>query len=106
MNLLKIPSICKLEVLKIMHKVNTKTLSKCFGDFLQIPSKTYYYPTLLAPGNNYSLFRFNKTNSQRSICYKSPKIWNELPNELKNEANKSRYGFAKYTKLFLKNNQN
>ena len=83
MNLLQIPSIYKLEVLKIMYKINTKTLRNCFGDFLQIPSKTHYCPTRFATGNNYFFFLFNKTNSQRSIRYEGPKLWNELPNELK-----------------------
>ena len=94
MNLLKIPSIYKLEVLKIMYKINTKTLTNCFGDFLQILSKTHYYPTRFSTGNNYSLFLFNKTHSQFSICYEGPKLWNELPNELKNKANKNRYAFV------------
>ena len=35
-NVIKIPSIYKLEVLKIMHKINTKTLPNCVGDLLQI----------------------------------------------------------------------
>ena len=58
MYLLKIPNIYKLEVLKIMYKINTKTVPNCFGDFLQISSKTHYYPTRFATDNNYSLFFF------------------------------------------------
>ena len=67
-----------------MYKINTKTLPNCFSDFLQIPSKTHYYPTQFATSNNYSLSRCNKTNSQRSIRYKGSKLLNELLNELKN----------------------
>ena len=99
MNLLKIPSIHKLEVLKIIYKINTKTLSNCFSEFLQIPSKMHYYRTRFAYGNNYSLICFNKTNSQRSIRNEGPKLSNELSNKLKSKASKS-------TKLFLKNIQN
>ena len=99
MILLKIPSIYKLEVIKKMYKISTNTFSNCFGDFLQIPSKSHYYPNRFATGNNYSLFHFNKTNSKRSIRYEG--LWNELPNELKNKANESRQAFVKSTKLFL-----
>ena len=42
---LKIPSTYKLEVLKIMQIINAKTLPNYVGDFLQIFSKTHYYPT-------------------------------------------------------------
>ena len=66
-----------------MYEINTKTLPNCFGDFLRIPSETQYYPTRFATSNNYSSFRFNKTNSQRFICDEGSKPWNELPNELK-----------------------
>ena len=100
------PHIYKLEVLKIMYKINTKTLTNCLSDFLQISSRTHYYPIQFATGNNYSLFLFNKTNSQRSIRCEGLKLWYELPNELKNKANKSRHTFVKSTKLYLKNNQN
>ena len=41
-----------------------------------------------------------------STRYEGLKLWNKLPNELKNKANKSRNAFVKSTKLFLKNNQN
>ena len=74
-----------------MYKINTKTLPIGFGEFLQIPSETHYYPTQFVTGDNYSLLRFNRTNLQRSIRYKGSKLWNKLPNEIKNKANRSRH---------------
>ena len=53
-----------------MYKINTKTLPNCFDDFLQISPKTHHNPTQFATGNNYSLFFFNKTNSQRPFAMK------------------------------------
>ena len=41
MNQLKISRIYNLEVLKIMYKINTKTLFNCYGDFLRISSKMH-----------------------------------------------------------------
>ena len=84
MSLLKISSIYKLEVLKTMHKIKTKTFPNCFGDFLQILLKTHYYPTRLATGNNYFVFLLNKTNLQRSIYCEGLKLRNEFPNDSKN----------------------
>ena len=80
-----------------MYKFQTKTFPNCFDDFLKIFSKTHYHPTRFATGNNYSLLLFNKNNSQRSIRHEGPKLWNELPNELKNKASKNTYDFVEST---------
>ena len=67
MNLLKIPSIYKLEVLEIMYKINTKTLPNSLGDFLQISSKTL---TRFAIGNNYSYYFLAKLFHNLSFAIK------------------------------------
>ena len=77
-----------LEVLKLMCKFKTNSLPKCFSDFFEIPSNVYSYSTRYASGDNYSLTRFKNTISQRSIRYVGPKLWNEIPYELKNYAQK------------------
>ena len=43
-------------------------------------------PTRVVTGDNYSSTRFDKLNSQGSICNEGPKIWNELPADIKNIA--------------------
>ena len=85
-----------------MYKINIKTLLNWFGDFLLIHSKTHYYPTRFATGNNYSLFIFNKANSQRFIRYEGPKLWNEYQMNLKIKLIKADMPLSKAQNYFSK----
>ena len=73
---------------ELMCKFKTNSLPKCFSDFFEIPSNVHSYSTRYASGDNYSLTRFKNTISQRSIRYVGPKLWSELPSDLKNYAQK------------------
>ena len=88
LKLLKLNNRFRLQVLKMMCKFKTNSLPKCFSDFFKIPSNVHSYTTSYASGDNYSLTRFKITISQRSIRYVGPKLWNELPSDLKNYAQK------------------
>ena len=93
LKLLKLNNIYKLEVSKFMYKFKSKSLPICSDEYFVLPSKVHSYSTRFVTGDNYSLTRFNKSNSQRSICYQGPKIWNELPAEIKNIAQKNKHVF-------------
>ena len=71
-----------------MYKPKTKSLPICFNEYVVSPSKVHSYSTRFVPSDNYSLTRFNTSNSRRSVCYQGPKIWNELPGDIKNFAQK------------------
>ena len=88
LKLLKLNNRFRLQVLKMMCKFKTNSLPKCFSDFFKIPSNVHSYPTRYASGDNYFLTRFKITISQRSIHYVGSKLWNELPSDLKNYAQK------------------
>ena len=105
LKLLKLNNIYNLEVSKLMYKFKSKSLSICFNKYFVFHSKVHSYSTRFATGDNCSLTRFNKSNSQRSICYHGPKIWNELPADIKNIAQKSKHVFIKKIKEFLHVNQ-
>ena len=89
-----------------MCKFKTNSLPKCFSDFFEIPSNVHSYSTRYASGDNYSLTRFKNTISQRSIRYVGPKLWNELPSDLKNYAQNNICIFTKHLKEYLHVNQN
>ena len=105
LKLLKLNSSYKLEVSKLMYKFKSKSLPICFNEYFVLPSKVHSYSTRFVAGDNYSLTRFNKSNSQRSIRYQGSKIWNELPADIKNIAQKNKYVFIKKIKEFLHVNQ-
>ena len=105
LKLLKLNNIYKLEVSKLMYKFKSKSLPICFNEYFVLPSKVHSYSTRFVTGNNYSLTRFNKSNSQRSIRYQGPKIWNELLADIKNIAQKNKHVFIKKIKEFLHLNQ-
>ena len=71
-----------------MRKFKNNSLPICFRDFFEIPPNVHSCSTRYASGGNYSLTRFKNTISQRSIRYVGPKLWNELPSDLKNHAQK------------------
>ena len=105
LKLLKLNNIYKLEISKIMCKFKSKSLPNCFNEYFVLPSKVRSYSIRFVTGDNYSLTRFNKSNSQRSVCYQGPKIWNELPADIKNIAQKNKRVFIKKIKEFLHVNQ-
>ena len=100
LNLLNLGNICKLKILKIVSKYQDNSLPNCFNDFFALLSKLHSYPTRFATGDNYSIARFNKSNSQRSVRYQTPVVWNELPAEIINSARKNGNNFIKRVKQF------
>ena len=105
--MLKLNNIYKLEVSKLLneYKYKSKSLPICFNEYFVLPSEVHSYSTRFVTGDNYSLTRFNKSNSQRSICYQGPKTGNELPADIKNIAQKNKHVFIKKIKQFLHVNQ-
>ena len=71
-----------------------------YNEYFVLPSKVHSNSTRFVTGDNYSLTRFNKSNSQRSIRYHEPKIWNELPADIKNIAQKTNTFSSKKLKNF------
>ena len=88
-----------------MYKLKTKSIPTCFNGYFVSLSKVHSCSTRFITGDNYSLTCSSKSNSQCSIRYQGPKIWNELPTDIKNFAQKSKHSFIKKIKEFLNVNQ-
>ena len=76
-----------------------------FIDFFEIPSIVCSYSTRYASADDYALTRFKNNTSQRSIRYVGPKLWNELPSDLKNYTQKYIHIFSKHVKEYFHVNQ-
>ena len=82
-----------------------KTLPKCFENYFQLASQVHIYSTRFAANENWSVPRFKKTYTQRSIKYKGTILWNALSADLRDNYLKSYAIFVNRLKQFLQCNQ-
>ena len=81
--ILKVKDLYDLEIAKFMHGHSQGTLPICFYSFFIESRNLHNYNTRATANSNYNISNFTTNWGKRSIqCY-GPKIWNELPNEIK-----------------------
>ena len=85
LNQLKLNSVYQLKVIKFMVKVKFKELPEAFTNYFHLSSNVHSYNTRHAKSESYYIPRFNKVKSQRSITVTGSKLWNKLPQEIKNK---------------------
>jgi len=61
----------------------TKTIPKCFDQYVQPASQMHNYQTRFVSNNNLAVTKYNKTITQRSIRHTGGKLWYEMPDEIK-----------------------
>ena len=105
LHLLNLNNIYQKEVLKFACKFKMKNLPKCFENYFQSASQVHIYSTRFAANKNWSVPRFKKTCTQRSIKCKGTKLWNALPTDLRDNYLKSFAIFVNRLKQFLQCNQ-
>ena len=105
LHLLNLSNNYQLEVLKFASKFKMKTLPKCFENYFQLASQVHIYSTRFAANENWSVPRFKKIYTQRSVKYKGTKLWNALPTDLRDSYLKSYSIFVNRLKQFLLRNQ-
>ena len=82
---MKLKDIYKLEVLKFVYKFIKNYLPECFDNYFLPASKIHNYSTRFASEYNWvAVLRCSKTLSQRSIKIEGHRLWNGLPEEIKN----------------------
>ena len=100
--ILKVHDLFYLEVAKFMHGHFHGTLPICFSSFFIESRYLHRYNTRQTSGTNYNISNFRTNRGQRSIQFQGPKIWNEIPNDIRNSAflnfkiNVKRLIFSKY----------
>ena len=91
---LKLSGIFELETAKFMLKLHLNKLPDFCGDhlknFIKV-SSIHTYCTRRAISNNYYVPKTFSCNTDRSIKVSGAKIWNNLPNYLKNKISTSSY---------------
>ena len=102
LKLLKVHNVYSLEVLKFVYKYKKKILPKCFDKYYLPASQIHDYSTRFALDHNWAAAPlFHKNITQRSIKFEGYKIWNNLPDEIKNKFYLSFDNFFKKVKVYL-----
>ena len=81
-----------------MHAFGNGLLPNTFNDYFTKIQFLHKHDTRLKTRQKYYLPRMTTSLGQRSLTYLGPKIWSEIPNELKSL---SVYGFRKQYKKHL-----
>ena len=82
--LLKIEDLYKLEIAKFMYLYEDNKLPPLFGDYFLPLKKIHCHNTRSSSSNKYLLPFFSTNKAQTIINYTGIKIWNKIPDSLKN----------------------
>ena len=89
LRLLKFDDIFNLKLAQFMYNYQQGTLPPFFENFFVNTNVLHNYPTNYATSNTFRPVRCNKSSTKRSIRFKAPTHWNELP--MKKNASKTTF---------------
>ena len=105
LNLLKFNNIFNLEVLKFIFKFRSNILPACFDKYFRQAAQAHDHSTRFSSNTNWAPIYCSKSITQRSIRYVGCNLWNDLPNDVKNNSQISLNVFVKAIKQLLCDNQ-
>ena len=88
LQLLKFNDIVKLQLAKIMRFVHNNKISNLYFGFSKV-EKFHHYCTRNSPKSNFVQTSARTEKGKSTISFSGPKIWREIPNDLKNLSNNS-----------------
>ena len=88
LQLLKFNDIVKLQLAKIMHSVHNNNISNLHFGFSKV-EKLYHYCTRTSTKSNFVQTSARTEKGKSTISFSGPKIWREIPSEMKNLSNNS-----------------
>ena len=84
LRILKFDDVYKLNLAQFMYNYTRGSLPPFFSNYILSTTDIHNYPTRFATTNTFRPLRCNKFVTQRSIRYRAPSHWNQLPLDLKN----------------------
>ena len=81
--ILKIQDLYNLEVAKFMHGHFHGLLPVCFASFFVESRYLHSYHTRHSSLRNYNVTNFKTSKGQKSIQFLGPKIWNDIPHDMR-----------------------
>ena len=82
--ILKVHDLYELEIGKFMHGHFHGNLPTCFSSFFIESRYVHPYSTRHSDYRNYNVSNFRTNRGQRSIQFLGPKVWNNIPIEIRN----------------------
>ena len=82
--ILKVQDLYNLEVVKFMHVHSQGLLPICFTSFFVETRHLHGYHTRHSYLRNYNITHFKTNKGQKSIQFLGPKLWNDVPNDMRN----------------------
>ena len=86
--LLKFNDIVKMQLAKIMHSVHNNNISNLYFGFSKV-EKFHHYCTRTSTNSNFVQTSARTEKGKSTICFSGPKIWREIPSDMKNLSNNS-----------------
>ena len=86
--LLKFNDIVKLQLAKIMHSVHNNKISNLYFGFSK-DEKFHHYCTRNSTKSNFVQTSARTEKGKSTISFSGPKVWREIPSDLKNLSNNS-----------------
>ena len=88
LQLLKFNDIVKLQLAKIMHSVHNNNISNLHFGFSKV-EKFNHYCTRTSTKSNFVQTSARTEKAKSTISFLGPKIWREIPSDMKNLSNNS-----------------
>ena len=85
---LKFNDIVKLQLAKIMHSVHNNNISNLYFGFSKV-EKFHHYCTKTSTKSNFVQTSARTKKGKSTISFTGPKIWREIPRDMKNLSNNS-----------------
>ena len=82
--ILKVNELYNLEIAKFMRNHTDGSLPNCFASFFVESRYLHSYNTRSSHSRNYNISNFRTCRGQRSIQFLGPKLWNDIPSEIRN----------------------
>ena len=83
LRLLRFEDIYKRKLVQFMYDYKQNSLPPFFLNYFQTPRSLHNYPTNYSNSDTFRPIRCKKLISQRSIRFRAPTFWNELPPPIK-----------------------
>ena len=86
LQILKLHDLYTLEIAKLMHRLYNNSLNICNlnRDTYKLLDDIHSYHRSRKQSKNYFIPRVKTTQSQNSLTYIGPKVWNQIPLNIKN----------------------
>ena len=88
LRILRFDDVYKLKLIQFLRDYQQNCLPPFFSNYFQNTSSVHNYPTHHSETNTFRPIRCNKITAQRSIRFRAPTHWNQLPPVVKTASKK------------------